>query len=109
MTAARAASRLSDPRMAQVFDVEDAGGQPYIVLEWVGGDSLTELLDSGPLDPALDEQGGGHRGHPLVTLPHLGRADDVHHAGLVLQAEEHHPARGRRLLLVGDQAGHGHV
>ena len=53
MTAARAASRLSDPRMAQVFDVEDAGGQPYIVLEWVGGDSLTDLLDSGPLDPAL--------------------------------------------------------
>jgi hypothetical protein len=53
MTAARAASRLSDPRMAQVFDVEDAGGQPYIVLEWVGGDSLTDLLDSGPLDPGL--------------------------------------------------------
>ena len=53
MTAARAASRLSDPRMAQVFDVEDAGGQPYIVLEWVGGDSLTDLLDSGPLDPSL--------------------------------------------------------
>ena len=53
MTAARAASRLSDPRMAQVFDVEDAGGQAYIVLEWVGGDSLTELLDSGPLDQGL--------------------------------------------------------
>jgi len=53
MTAARAASRLSDPRMAQVFDVEDAGSQPYIVLEWVGGDSLTDLLESGPLDPAL--------------------------------------------------------
>jgi hypothetical protein len=53
MTAARAASRLSDPRMAQVFDVEDAGGQPYIVLEWVGGDSLSDLLDGGPLDPAV--------------------------------------------------------
>ena len=53
MTAARAASRLSDPRMAQVFDVEDASGQPYIVLEWVGGDSLTDLLDAGPLDPSL--------------------------------------------------------
>jgi hypothetical protein len=53
MTAARAASRLSDPRMAQVFDVEDAGAQPYIVLEWVGGDSLIDLLDSGPLDTAL--------------------------------------------------------
>src|ERR1700742_5018548 len=50
--AARAASRLTDPRMAQVFDVQDGGGQAYIVLEWVGGDSLTELLASGPLDPA---------------------------------------------------------
>jgi serine/threonine protein kinase len=53
VTAARAASRLTDPRMAQVFDVEDGGGQAYIVLEWVGGESLTDLLDAGPLDPAL--------------------------------------------------------
>jgi hypothetical protein len=53
VTAARAASRLTDPRMAQVFDVEDGGGQAYIVLEWVGGDSLSEILDAGgPLDPA---------------------------------------------------------
>ena len=52
VTAARAASRLTDPRMAQVFDVEDGGGQAYIVLEWVGGDSLNDLLDGGPLDPA---------------------------------------------------------
>jgi serine/threonine protein kinase len=52
VTAARAASRLTDPRMAQVFDVEDGGGQAYVVLEWVGGESLTELLGNGPLDPA---------------------------------------------------------
>ena len=52
VTAARAASRLTDPRMAQVFDVEDGGAQAYIVLEWVSGDSLTDLLDGGPLDPA---------------------------------------------------------
>lgn len=52
VTAARAASRLTDPRMAQVFDVEDGSGQAYVVLEWVGGDSLTDLLDGGPLDPA---------------------------------------------------------
>jgi hypothetical protein len=53
VTAARAASRLTDPRMAQVFDVEDGSGQAYVVLEWVGGESLTELLESnGPLDPA---------------------------------------------------------
>lgn len=53
VTAARAASRLTDPRMAQVFDVEDGGGQAYIVLEWVGGDSLTDIIEAGgPLDPA---------------------------------------------------------
>jgi hypothetical protein len=53
VTAARAASRLTDPRMAQVFDVEDGGGQAYVVLEWVGGDSLTDIIDAGgPLDSA---------------------------------------------------------
>jgi hypothetical protein len=53
VTAARAASRLTDPRMAQVFDVEDGGGGAYIVLEWVGGDSLADMLDNGgPLEPA---------------------------------------------------------
>ena len=53
VTAARAASRLTDPRMAQVFDVEDGGGQAYIVLEWTGGESLTVLLDGGPLEPGV--------------------------------------------------------
>src|ERR1700749_3354127 len=52
-TPARAGSRLTAPRMAQVFDVEDGGGQAYIVLEWVGGDSLSDLVDEGPLDPAV--------------------------------------------------------
>jgi serine/threonine protein kinase len=53
VTAARAASRLTDPRMAQVFDVEDGGGLAYIVLEWVGGDSLTDIIEAGgPLDAA---------------------------------------------------------
>jgi serine/threonine protein kinase len=52
VTAARAASRLTDPRLAQVFDVEDGGDQAYVVLEWVGGESLTDLVADGPLDPA---------------------------------------------------------
>jgi hypothetical protein len=50
ITAARAASRLTDPRLAQVFDVEDGGDQAYIVLEWVAGDSLADLLADGPMD-----------------------------------------------------------
>jgi hypothetical protein len=51
VTAARAASRLTDPRLAQVFDVEDGDDQAYIVMEWVSGESLADLVAEGPLDP----------------------------------------------------------
>ena len=50
MTAARAASRLNDPRFSQVFDVEDADELAYVVMEWVAGDSLLDMLADGPLD-----------------------------------------------------------
>lgn len=51
VTAARAASRLNDPRFAQVFDVEDSEELAYVVLEWVVGESLVDLLAEGPLEP----------------------------------------------------------
>jgi len=52
VTAARAASRLTDARLAQVFDVEEDWDHAYVVMEWVAGDSLEDLLADGPLDPA---------------------------------------------------------
>ena len=52
VTAARAASRLGDPRFAQVFDVEDGEELAYVVLEWVAAESLLDMLSEGPLDPA---------------------------------------------------------
>jgi hypothetical protein len=51
VTGARAASRLSDPRFSQVFDVEDADEAAYVVTEWVAGESLLDMLADGPLDP----------------------------------------------------------
>src|SRR5260370_10013422 len=42
VTAARAASRLSDPRLAQVFDLEDAHHGAYVVLDWVTCHTLTD-------------------------------------------------------------------
>ena len=51
VTAARAASRLTDARLAQVFDVEEDWDHAYVVMEWVAGDSLDDLLADGPLDP----------------------------------------------------------
>jgi hypothetical protein len=52
VTAARAASRLNDSRLSQVFDVDDSGERAYIVMEWVAGESLADMLSDGPLDPA---------------------------------------------------------
>jgi hypothetical protein len=52
VSAARAASRLTDARLAQVFDVEEEPHHAYVVTEWVTGDSLDDLLADGPLDPA---------------------------------------------------------
>ncbi|HUB42386.1 MAG TPA: protein kinase family protein [Streptosporangiaceae bacterium] len=52
VTAARAASRLTDTRLTQVFDVEDTWDHAYIVLEWPVGDTLTELVAAGPMEPA---------------------------------------------------------
>ena len=51
VTAARAASRLNDSRLSQVFDVDDSGERAYIVMEWVAGESLADMLSDGPLDP----------------------------------------------------------
>ena len=51
VTAARAASRLTDTRLTQVFDVEDTWDHAYIVLEWPVGDTLAELIAAGPVEP----------------------------------------------------------
>jgi hypothetical protein len=51
VTAARAASRLTDTRLTQVFDVEDDWDHGYIVLEWPVGDTLGDLLALGSLEP----------------------------------------------------------
>jgi hypothetical protein len=51
VTAARAASRLTDTRLTQVFDVEDNWDHGYIVLEWPVGDTLGDLLAAGSLEP----------------------------------------------------------
>src|SRR5579875_775737 len=52
VTAARAASRLTDSRLSQVFDVDDSGDGAYIVMEWVAGRSLGDMLADGPLEAA---------------------------------------------------------
>lgn len=50
VAAARAAGRVGDSRLAQVFDADENAPRPYLVCEWVGGERLTDLLARGPLE-----------------------------------------------------------
>jgi serine/threonine protein kinase len=49
--AARAVSRLADPRVLRVFDADDGPGCPYLVTEWPPGIQLGQLLAAGPVEP----------------------------------------------------------
>ncbi|GAA4521534.1 MULTISPECIES: protein kinase family protein [Nonomuraea] len=73
VTAARAASRLTDPRLTQVFDAAQDADRAYVVSEWVTGDTLADLLSSGPLDP---ERAAGLVAEAAEALAH------AHEAGL---------------------------
>jgi eukaryotic-like serine/threonine-protein kinase len=49
---ARMAAALSHPNIVTVYDVGEEEGIPYIVMEYVEGDTLAELMKrKGPLDP----------------------------------------------------------
>jgi len=51
MAAARAAGRVSDPRLARIFDADDHVEPLFIVTGWPSGACLADLLTAGPLDP----------------------------------------------------------
>jgi len=51
MAAARAACRVSDPRLARIFDADERAEPPFIVTGWPSGACLADVLTAGPLDP----------------------------------------------------------
>jgi len=46
---ARAAARLNHPNIAAIYDVFDIDSRPYIVIEYVEGESLSSIASRGPL------------------------------------------------------------
>ncbi|MCG3191969.1 MAG: Serine/threonine-protein kinase PknD [Thermoanaerobaculia bacterium] len=49
---ARAAAKLSHPGITTIYQIEQHRERPYIVMEWLEGRSLEEILTHGPLTPA---------------------------------------------------------
>jgi serine/threonine-protein kinase len=86
---ARLAARLSHPNVVSVFDAGEDGGRPYIVMEYVDGENLAELLTRrGRIPP--DEA----RGLALQAAQGLAHA---HAARLV-----HRDVKPQNLILRGD-------
>jgi hypothetical protein len=100
LTAARAASRLTDARLAQVFDVEDDWDQAYVVMEWVAGDSLDDLLADGPLDPARGAEIVAEAAEAMAVAHTSG----VAHLCLTPQSLRWTPGGGVKVLGVGIDA-----
>jgi serine/threonine-protein kinase len=73
---ARHAGALSHPHIAQVYDYQYSGlaQGPYLVMEYVNGPSLAELIARGPLTPDLTCD---------VIAQAAGGLDAAHQAGLV--------------------------
>jgi serine/threonine protein kinase len=71
-------ARLQHPNIVQVFDVGEAAGRPYFVLEFVAGGSLAQHLQGRP-QPARPT---AHLVETLARAVHAAHADGVIHRDL---------------------------
>src|SRR4029453_5483495 len=86
---ARAAARLSHPNVVQVYDMFEADGRTWIVMEYVASRSLQEALKAdGPLAPRRVAE---------IGLALLAAVHAAHHAGV-----RHRDVKPANVLLARD-------
>jgi len=86
---ARLAARLQHPNIVQIYDTGERDGQPFIVMEYVAGESLAERLGrEGKLAPA---------DAVTLALQICAGLEHAHQAGLV-----HRDVKPHNLLLGAD-------
>jgi HD-like signal output (HDOD) protein len=89
LTGARAASRLAHPNIVPVFEADAHEGQPYLVFEYVEGQTLAQALRQQPLRPAAEAV--------ALLLGVLDALDAAHQQGVV-----HSALRPSKVLLGRD-------
>jgi serine/threonine-protein kinase len=75
---AEAVARLQHPNVVQIYEIGDAGGLPFIALEFVEGGSLAERLAGRPLPP----RDAARLVAALATGMHLAHSRNLVHRDL---------------------------
>jgi hypothetical protein len=98
--AVQSAAKVTDPRLATIYDTDFGPECPYIVSEWTPGTHLEDLVLSGPFPPTLP--------HPALAAAMMADAADAiavaHQAGrphLRLTPRSLHWAPGSGLKITG--------
>src|SRR5207248_5144144 len=86
-----AVARLQHPNIVQVFETGEHDGQPYVVLEYVPGGSLAQLLTGAPVGPAA----------AAALVETLARAVHYAHGRGVI----HRDLKPANILLLKDEGG----
>jgi serine/threonine-protein kinase len=86
---ARTAAQLTHPNVVQVYDAGEVDGRPYIVMEYVEGETLADLLERRGRLPAAEAV--------ELALQVCAGLDHAHAAGLV-----HRDIKPQNLLLGSD-------
>jgi len=71
---ARAAAAVSHPNVCQVYEVGDAGGELFLAMELLEGESLQARIARGPMPPAEAVE---------IALPMLAALEPLHRRGVL--------------------------
>jgi hypothetical protein len=96
--AVQAAAKVTDPRIATVYDTDFSPQRPYIVAEWTPGTHLEDLLrSSGRPSPALAAAMIADAADAIATAHRAGRP----HLRLTPRTLRWHPGSGLKITGLG--------